>query len=944
MQDILLSKYGEVEVLKVIINSKIERENDKTTNTFVMNYSDENIIKTIMKKMETIKKDEVLNKIIYLIIEDNSIYEKKDELIEREIKRSIGYTNKIRVVFAIDSAGKAVLIITADNRTVSYIKIVSLYKYIMGINTVFEKDNLLNGEICNSSSALSWGVPSWNSQQVFTKCNSVDINGDNIKEIKTCSKDNIITALMAALYKYKSTSAKVLIKENTSELEKVKAAVTDENQSVKFIEEGDFDKEALDAYESGIVFTDVIDSNCEYYPFLTAVYPITLCVTENNGVVRNIRVMAGEKAVNEVVLEQFTKLFVLYLNEINDKHDHTISSLNKLKLNHKIYTEFAESVENTMAKENYRNYNIVKVINEIADKYPERIAVSYENINIKYSELSEKSDILAKRLLAKGVKAGEKIVVSIPQDQKLIILIQAIIKAGAVYIPVDPDYPLERISFIVEDSGADYVISSLPEDTFGREIKNISYDELCSCNDKELIKDIELCENPKENGYVIYTSGTTGKPKGVSVPAKNIVALINAVKDEFDLNEFDIWTMFHSYSFDFSVWEMWGCLLTGGKLVVVPRETAKSHYDLHSLLKEEKVTVFNQTPASFYALEKVDSENRGAQLTSIRLVIFGGEALDTSKLDVWFKRYPSTKCRVVNMYGITETTIHVTFRNVHAREQDYLAKSVGKALAGWEISIRNKEGELCLVGMEGEMWVSGVGVANGYLNRDELNKEKFVIDENNKKWYRSGDLGRFRAEGSVDYLGRIDNQVKIRGFRIELDEIKNNLLKIPYVEDAVVSVFNVDENDAAKKQIYAFIKVSEEHNQEETKKYLLKKLPQYMIPGKIVNVEEFPMTINGKVDYKLLMADANKSHIKNKGITKNESDLCLEIWSQVLGAEVSDDDEFFKSGGNSLLAVELASELKKRIDSTLKLKDVYINCTPRKMKMFLEKRRAELIK
>ncbi len=929
--------------MKVIINSKIERENDKTTNTFVMKYSDENVIKSIIKKMESIKNDKVLNTIIYSVVEDNSLYEKKEEFIKKEINRSIGHTNKIRVVLDIEREDKAVLIIIADNRTVPYSKIVNLYKYIMGMNNVFEKNNIGNERIYNPSSTLSFGVPSWDSQQIFTKCNSIDINSDNVKEIKECSKDNIITALMATLYKYKPSSAKVLIKENTSEFEKVKAAITDENQSIKFIEEEDLNKEALDFFESGVIFTDAIDDNCEYYPFLTAVYPLTLCVTENNGDVRNIRVMASEKIANKVVLEQFTELFVLYLNEINHTQEHTISSLNKLNFNKKIYREFAETAEDKRAKENYPNYNIVKVINEVANKYPERIAVSYKNVNINYSELSEKSDIVAKNLLAKGVKAGEKIVVSIPYDEKLIILIQAIIKAGAVYIPVDTNYPFERLSFIVEDSGAGYVISNLSEDTFGTEIKNISYDKLCSCKDEDLVKDIELPENPQENGYVIYTSGTTGNPKGVSIPSKNILALVNSVKGEFDLNETDVWTMFHSYSFDFSVWEMWGCLLTGGTLVVVPRETAKSHYDLYSLLIDKQVTVFNQTPASFYALEKVDLENRGAQLTSIRLVIFGGEALDTSKLEVWFKRYPSTKCRVVNMYGITETTIHVTSRNVHAREQDYLALSVGKAITGWEISIRNKEGELCLVGMEGEIWVSGVGVANGYLNRDELNKEKFVIDENNKKWYRSGDLGRFRADGSVDYLGRIDNQVKIRGFRIELDEIKNNLLKIPYVKEAVVSVFNVDENDAAKKQIYAFIKVSEEHTQEESEKYLAKKLPLYMIPTKIISVEEFPMTINGKVDYKQLLANADKVHIKNKEITKNESDLCLEIWSQVLDSEVSEDDEFFRSGGNSILAVELVSELKKRIDSTLKLKDVYINSTPRKMKMFLEKKAGGLL-
>lgn len=920
--------------MNININSKIERENDKKTSVFVKNYNDESIIKKITLKLNDINKDEALNKDIYAVVEDYRAYKNRDELIEKEARRSIGYTNKIRIFFAVKKASEGTLIITVDNTKVSYSQIVDLYKYIMGENNTFKKEELTSNGVYDSSSSLSFGVPEWNIQQIFTKCNSIEINEDSLDK---SSKSGVITALMAALNKYKSTSAKILIKENAYKAEKVKVAFTDENQIIKFIEEDEFNKDAVEAYESGIVFSDMIDSECDYEPFLAAVYPITLFVSEDKGVIKKIKIAASEKVVNEVVLKQFTKLFMRYLTELNKNDSHTIQSLNALKVNFEIYEEFENIDENI--QENYENYNIVEVINDNAKKYADRIAISYEDTEIKYSQLSEKSDILAKKLIARGVKSGEKIVVSLPQDEKLIILIQAIIKAGAVYIPVDPAYPMERISFIVEDSEAGYIISDLDEDKLYEDVKKISFVELYSNDDDESIKDIELDENPRENGYVIYTSGTTGKPKGVSVPSKNIVALINATKDEFDLNETDVWTMFHSYSFDFSVWEMWGCLLTGGKLVVVPRETSKSHYDLHELLKEKKVTVLNQTPASFYALEKVDSENRGAQLTSIRLVIFGGEALDTSKLDTWFKRYPTTKCRVVNMYGITETTIHVTHRDVNAREQEYLAKSVGKALNGWEISIRNKAGELCLVGMEGEMWISGVGVANGYLNRDKLNKEKFVVDANNKKWYRSGDLGRFRADGTVDYLGRIDNQVKIRGFRIELDEIKNVLLKVPYVEDAVVSVFSTDENDAAKKQMYGFIKVNEDHSEEETKKYLADKLPVYMIPTKIVSVDEIPMTINGKVDYKLLLANSNNSKVQTKVKNQTESDLCVEIWSQVLGSQVSEDDEFFKSGGNSLLAVELASELKKRVDSTLKLKDVYMNSTPRKMKMFLQKKK-----
>ncbi|MBE6047946.1 MAG: amino acid adenylation domain-containing protein [Clostridium sp.] len=925
--------------MKVVINSNIERENDKLTNAFVTNYSGENDIKFVLSRIESLKNDTVLNRSVYFVVEDNIFYKNKEKLIDKEIRRSIGYTDKIRVVLMIQDIDKATLIIKANNTKVSYSKMVSLYKYIIGEENVFVDDFFVKNNNYMGTDSLSWGVPSWDAQQIFTNCNSVYISEENCEEIKKCTKDSVINALMATLYKYKSTSAKVLIKENTYETSNVRVAIIDENQEIAIAEKESSDKNAVEFFKVGAEFTDVEDESIEYYPCMTAIYPITLCVTENHHKIRSIRIMASEKIVNAVVLEQFAQLFIFYLNGLKEKNGNVIRMSNRLKFENEIGVGISVP-DNTKEMEKYSKYNLVKMINEISNKYADRIAVSYKDTELKYSELAEQSNSLAKILLKKGVKPGEKIVISVPQDEKLIILIQAIIKAGAVYIPVDPGYPMERIAFIVQDSQASFVISNNTSGEFGKEVLNISYEELL--NSDENVKDIQLPENLDKNGYVIYTSGTTGKPKGVSVPSKNIVALINATREEFDLNENDVWTMFHSYSFDFSVWEMWGCLLTGGKLVIVPRETAKSHYDLHALLIEKKVTVFNQTPASFYALQNVDSEKRGAQLTSIRLIIFGGEALDTAKLQLWFKRYPSTKCRLVNMYGITETTVHVTYRDVHCREQAYLNKSVGKALKGWEISIRNKDGQRCLVGMEGEIWISGVGVANGYLNRNELNKEKFVVDENNTKWYRSGDLGRFRVDGSIDYLGRIDNQVKIRGFRIELDEIKNVLLKIPYVEDSVVTVVSNDGEDAARKQLYGFIKVKEEHEQAEIKKYLSMRLPDYMIPNKIVNVAEIPMTINGKVDYKLLIANSNKCQVECKKAHKQEFDLCIQIWSEVLGNQVSEDDEFFNTGGNSLLAVELISKLKRRIDSTLTLKDLYLNSTPRKMKRLIEKKKGGL--
>lgn len=924
-------------MLKSNINSKIEIDTDKISNVLVINHTDEDIIKTTILNLENIKANESLNNIIYPTIEYATSYSKNNEFIIKESSRSIGYTTKVRVVLFVESINKATLIITSNSEFMSYKESISLYRFIIGENSNYiTKD--IKKNICNSCMPVKWGVPNWSKERTFSQCNSISINEISSKNLSNYNSDKIVTALMATLAKYKSTGAKILVKENDYENEKLSVAIIDDNQAIKIIKESELSKDVGQSYEASIIFTNLIDSNYEYFPCLSSIYPVTICVTKVEGLIKNIKVMASEKYVHTTVLEQFVKLLKFYMDNMENNKKYSIDELLSLKLSNEVYEQYP-LVGNNKIVDEYNNYNLVEIINDITTKYSDKVALSYDDKSFTYLELAQKSDIIAKKLISYGVTQGDKVVVSLPQNADLIILIVAIIKAGGVYIPVDPNYPIDRISFVVEDSSAPYIISNLEREFFEHKINSISVSNLMNNDDYEVIKNIELPKAPVSNGYVIYTSGTSGQPKGVSVPARNIVALIEATKEEFNLTENDTWTMLHSYSFDFSVWEMWGCILTGGRLVVVPREIAKSHYDLYSLLVKEQVTILNQTPASFYTLQKVDSEQRDALLASIRLVIFGGEALDTSKLSCWFQRYPSSRCRIVNMYGITETTVHVTYRSVFKRDPEFLAKSVGVPLPGWEISIRDINGEVCLIGMEGEIWVGGVGLANGYLNRDQLNKEKFIVDtENQKRWYRSGDLGRFRADGSIDYLGRIDNQVKIRGFRIELDEIKNVIRKVPYVRDAVVTVFDGDGNHTAQKQIIAFIESKEKHTSDEVRQYLQTKIPEYMIPTRILSVKEIPMTINGKVDYKALIANANNTEIEFDKQSINNENIYVDIWSKVLGYKVSEEDNFFKCGGNSLLSVELLSELKKQVDSTLTLKDLYIHSSPKNMKEFLLKK------
>ncbi|WP_143343260.1 AMP-binding protein, partial [Crossiella equi] len=262
--------------------------------------------------------------------------------------------------------------------------------------------------------------------------------------------------------------------------------------------------------------------------------------------------------------------------------------------------------------------------------------------------------------------------------------------------------------------------------------------------------------------YVIYTSGSTGRPKGVVVPHRNVLALVAATRPEYALSTADVWTWFHSSAFDFSVWEIWGCLLTGGRLVVVPYFVSREPDRFAELLAAEGVTVLSQTPSAFTQLLTVDHH-----ALSPRLVVFGGEPLDARVLLPWFDQHPGS--RVVNMFGITETTVHVTHQTLDRSLALAATRSVGPALPGWHLLVLDPEGRVQPPGVPGEICVGGAGVATGYLGQETLTAQRFRWNEHTgSRLYHSGDLGRLRPDGRLEHLGRIDSQVKLRGFRIEL--------------------------------------------------------------------------------------------------------------------------------------------------------------------------------
>ncbi|MCX6584319.1 MAG: condensation domain-containing protein, partial [Candidatus Aminicenantes bacterium] len=427
---------------------------------------------------------------------------------------------------------------------------------------------------------------------------------------------------------------------------------------------------------------------------------------------------------------------------------------------------------------------------------------------------------------------------------------------------------------------------------------------------------------------------------------KNVVRLLFNNRFQFDFNDRDVWSLFHSYSFDFSVWEMYGALLYGGRLVIIPRSTTLDPGEFLQVLKQQQVTVLNQTPSAFYNL-MYEELKQGWKELNIRYVIFGGEALQPGKLSEWQKRYPGTL--LVNMFGITETTVHVTYQEIGAAEIEAGISNIGKPIPTLGAYIMDENRRLMPSGASGELCVGGEGVARGYLNRPELTAEKFVANpyKTGDRVYRSGDLARIipgDQAGQMEYLGRIDHQVQIRGFRVELGEIESLLLKHEHIRDAVVVDRSDEEGDH---YLCAYIVPNANTFPAETlldvpslQNYLSRQLPAYMIPPYFVQLAEIPLTANGKVDRKKLPLPQGSVNLEGAYIAprNKEEALLAEIWQDVLDLErVGIDDNFFNVGGDSIKTIRLTGAVNRILNSHLKILDLYTHGTIRQLAPLLER-------
>ncbi|WP_083893226.1 non-ribosomal peptide synthetase [Nocardia veterana] len=556
------------------------------------------------------------------------------------------------------------------------------------------------------------------------------------------------------------------------------------------------------------------------------------------------------------------------------------------------------------------------------------VAVRAGEITLTYGELEDRANRLARRLIAAGAGPETLVAVALPRTADLIVALLAVVESGAGYLPIDPGYPADRIEYIVADARPVCAVTGSggpARGWFGGpviDLDTVAWSDLDPAPVTDADRRAPL--RADATAYVIYTSGSTGRPKGVQVPHANVIRLLDNTRERFDFGPDDVWTMFHSAAFDFSVWELWGALLHGGRLVVVDYFTSRSPQQFRELLVEEGVTVLNQTPSAFYQLASADSAEAPAEYR-LRYVIFGGEALEPARLRDWFARYPQGP-RLINMYGITETTVHVSYRPIDAETGG--ASVIGAALPGLAVRLLDSRLRPVPVGVPGEIYVSGGQLARGYLRRPELTAARFVADPYGAPGalaYRSGDLARWTATGELEYLGRADHQVNLRGFRVELGEIEAALLTVESVEQAAVVVRAA--GDAGEARIVGYVVGSADTDMRRVRRAVAELLPEHMVPAAVVAVERIPLTVNGKLDMRALPAPVFDTVAYRKPVTPAEQ-IVAGIFAEVLTDLDSDravgaDDDFFDLGGSSLSAAKAVARIGAALGVTVPVRTLF---------------------
>jgi amino acid adenylation domain-containing protein/non-ribosomal peptide synthase protein (TIGR01720 family) len=612
--------------------------------------------------------------------------------------------------------------------------------------------------------------------------------------------------------------------------------------------------------------------------------------------------------------------------------------------------------------------------------------------HLSYLELNRRANRLAHCLRASGIGPESLVAICLDRSAEMIVSILAVLKSGGAYVPLDPRYPADRLAFMVKNSGTSLLLT---RSEFLDLIQSPGLTTLCIDRFSQMGQWADQNPTtgaiPENAAYVIYTSGSTGRPKGTVVTHSNLDRLFKTTEQMFGFGEDDVWVLFHSYAFDFSVWEMWGALLYGGRLIVVPYHISMSPEAFYEMLVEEQVTILNQTPSALGRLIRIDRP--GSEFGALRTVILGGEALEIETLKPWLARPAATDLQIpalVNMYGITETTVHVTYKRIDRAELIARAgSSVGNALPDLGAFVLDERLGLAPIGVPGEIFVAGAGVARGYVRRPDLTAERFIPNpysaRSGDRLYRSGDLGKYTVAGELEHLGRVDQQVKVRGFRIEPCEIEAALLDIPGITAAkvlprtapatigvrlklrgtcrggprvpsyaapplgrqishrknqVLSMLpGLPPSTTSEKTLVAYVVKNGSIDTKDIRSHLKKTLPDYMIPAAIVNLESLPLTSNGKLDVAALPNPEYQPAAVSEAFDQPETELeksIAAIWQDVLGVPaVGLNDNFFDLGGNSVSIAVACARIRDDVGREVSVVDMFTYTSVSELSGFL---------
>ncbi|NTY62682.1 amino acid adenylation domain-containing protein [Mycolicibacterium sphagni] len=541
---------------------------------------------------------------------------------------------------------------------------------------------------------------------------------------------------------------------------------------------------------------------------------------------------------------------------------------------------------------------------------PDAQALTCQGASMTYRDLDAETDRLARVLAASGVGPGKRVALLLPRASEAIVAMLAVVKTGAAYVPIDPAVPATRMQFVLADSTPTVVLTNtaLADLLDGQDLRIIAIDDLANSGAETSTGAALSSPRADDVAYIIYTSGTTGTPKGVAIPHGNVTRLLETLNADLDLAG-QVWSQCHSLAFDFSVWEIWGALLYGGRVVVAPDAVVRSPEDLHALLAAEQVTMLSQTPSAFYALQAAaETQPELADQLTLKAVVFGGEALEPQRLRAWRKMHPVAP-RLINMYGITETTVHASFREIVDADLDSVVSPIGVPLRHLGFFVLDSWMRLAPTGVVGELYVAGAGLAQGYVGRAGLSATRFVacpFGNPGERMYRTGDLAYWAADGQLRYMGRADEQVKIRGYRIELGEVQAALAGVDGVKQAVVIA---REDRPGDKRLVGYF--TGDADPVAVRTMMAEKLPAYMVPTAVVVMDALPLTVNGKLDTKALPAPEYQAVDSYTAPTDAVEEILAGIYAQVLGLDkVGVDESFFELGGDSILSMQVVARAR----------------------------------